>query len=76
MKDGLVHLGAFSAAVTAGARALIESRRTAIEAGTFKPFSAPLIDNQGNTRLAQGSLDDARIAAMDWLVQGVVGTLP
>jgi basic membrane protein A and related proteins len=76
MKDGLVHLSALRANVPPAVRNLIETRRKAIEAGSFMPFSAPLIDNQGRTRLATGALDDAQIAAMDWFVQGVVGTLP
>ena len=76
MKDGLVALSGFSPGIPGDVRALIESRRKAIEAGSFKPFSAPLRDNQGQTRLARGALDDAQIAGMDWLAQGVVGTLP
>ena len=76
MRDGLVQLSAVSPTVAPQVRALIETRRKAIEAGSFKPFSAPLVDNQGRSRLAQGSLDDAQIGAMDWLLQGVVGTVP
>ena len=76
MKDGLVQLSALSAGLAPDVRALIDVRRKAIEAGSFKPFHAPLIDNLGHTRLAQGALDDAQIARMDWLVQGVVGSLP
>jgi basic membrane protein A and related proteins len=76
MRDGLVQLSAVSPTVAPQVRVLIETRRKAIEAGSFKPFSAPLVDNQGRSRLAQGSLDDAQIGAMDWLLQGVVGTVP
>ena len=38
----------------------------------------PAIDLRGGrcVRLYQGALDDAAIAGMDWLVQGVVGSLP
>ena len=76
MKEGLVQLSALRANLAPAVRNLIETRRKAIEAGSFMPFSAPLVDNQGRTRLAQGALDDAQIGAMDWFVQGVVGTLP
>ena len=51
-------------------------RRAAIVAGTLKPFAAPLRDNAGVVRLASGSLADAQIKAMDWFVEGVVGTVP
>jgi basic membrane protein A and related proteins len=76
MKDGLVQLSALRANTPAAVRSLIEARRKALEAGTFSPFAAPLVDNQGRTRLDKGTLDDAQIGAMDWFVKGVVGTLP
>jgi len=76
MKDGKVRLDAIAANVPADVRALVESKRQAIESGRFKPFSAPLIDNEGHVRLANGSLDDAAIGAMNWFVQGVAGSVP
>ena len=76
MKDGLVRLSALSAEVPAQTQALIESRRQAIVDGRFKPFTAPLIDNEGKSRLASGTLNDAQIAAMNWFVRGVVGAVP
>lgn len=76
MKDGLVRLEAIDTAVPRDVQALVESRRKAIVAGTFKPFAAPLVDNEGHVRLAKGALDDAAIGSMNWFVQGVVGTVP
>ena len=76
MKDGLVQLSAVAADVPAPLQALVEARRRAIVAGSFKPFAAPLVDNTGRVRLAQGALDDAAIATMDWFVRGVVGSVP
>ena len=76
MKDGLVQLSAVNADVPAPVQALVETRRKAIVAGSFKPFAAPLTDNEGRVRLTQGALDDASIAAMNWFVQGVVGSVP
>ena len=76
MKDGLVRLDAIDARVPADVQALIEARRKAIMAGSFKPFSAPLVDNAGQVRLARGALDDAAIGTMNWFVQGVVGSVP
>lgn len=76
MKDGLVQLSAINASVPAAVKADVEARRQAIVNGSLKPFSGPLVDNTGKTRLAQGALDDAQIGAMDWLVQGVVGAVP
>ncbi len=76
MKDGLVQLSAVHPALPAPLKADLEARRQALVAGRFKPFSGRLVDNQGHERLAQGTLDDAQIAAMDWLVQGVTGSVP
>ncbi|MBL0088311.1 MAG: BMP family ABC transporter substrate-binding protein [Ideonella sp.] len=76
MKDGLVQLSALRADLPAALKSDLEQRRQAIVAGRFKPFSGPLRDNQGRERSAHGALSDEQIAQMDWLVQGVVGTLP
>jgi basic membrane protein A and related proteins len=76
MKEGLVQLSAIGADVPVPVRSLVEARRTAIVDGRFKPFSAPLTDNEGTLRLAQGALDDAAIATMNWFVRGVVGSVP
>lgn len=76
MKDGLVQLSALRADLPAALKADLEQRRQAILSGRFKPFSGPLVDNQGRERLARGALGDEAIAQMDWLVQGVLGTLP
>jgi basic membrane protein A len=76
MKDGLVQLSAVNPALPAAVRTELAQRQRAIVDGRFKPFAAPLVDNQGRVRLAQGALADEQIATMDWLVQGVSGSLP
>ena len=76
MKDGLVQLSAIHPALPAAVKAELAQRTQAVLDGRLKPFAAPLTDNTGRVRLAAGALDDGQIAGMDWLVQGVVGTLP
>jgi basic membrane protein A and related proteins len=76
MKDGLVQLSAVAADVPASVQAWVEARRKLVVAGSFKPFAAPLVDNEGRVRLARGSLEDASIATMNWFVRGVVGSVP
>ena len=76
MKDGFVQLSALNAALPAALKADVEQRRQAIVSGRFLPFSGRLVDNNGHERLAQGALTDAQIAGMDWLVQGVSGSVP
>ena len=74
--SGMIDLAAVDPALPEAVRSGVQSRRTAIVAGSLKPFAAPLRDNAGVVRLATGSLDDAQIKAMDWFVEGVVGTVP
>ncbi len=76
MQDGLVALSAVHASVPAALREEIEKQRQAILSGRFKPFSGRLVDNTGTERLRSGALDDAQIAQMNWLVQGVTGSVP
>ncbi len=76
MKDGLVQISALNPALPAEVKAGLAQRQQAMLAGKLLPFAAPLVDNNGRSRLASGALDDAAIAGMDWLVQGVTGSLP
>jgi len=76
LRDGMVALEAFDPKLPAAVRSSVDARRQAIVDGRFKPFAAPLVDNRGRRRIASGTLDDAAIQRMDWLVDGVVGTLP
>jgi len=76
MKDGFIALAPFGEQVPKDVAALVDSKRRAIVAGSLKPFSGPLVDTDGRTRLAKGALDDASIATMNWFVQGVAGSLP
>ena len=76
MRDGFVELAALDPRLPVTVLRRVEGRRKAIVAGTFKPFSAPLRDNRGNVRLSQGTLDEPAIQTMNWLVEGVAGSLP
>ena len=76
MADGLVRLSAVQPALPADVRAGLAQRQQALLGGQLQPFAAPLVDNTGRVRLASGALDDAAISRMDWLVQGVVGSVP
>ena len=74
--SGMVDIDAIDPALGDDVRAGVQARRAAIVAGTLRPFAAPLVDNAGATRLAQGALGDAGIQTMDWFVAGVVGQVP
>jgi basic membrane protein A len=74
--SGMVALGAIDPMLSASQRGMVDESRAALIDGRTTVFAAPLVDNQGRTRLASGSLGDPQVASMDWLVQGVVGTMP
>ena len=74
--SGMVDVDAIAPVVPADVRAGLADKRAAIVAGKVVPFAAPLRDNAGTVRLARGALDDAQIKTMDWLVEGVVGSVP
>ncbi|MFT3956669.1 MAG: BMP family ABC transporter substrate-binding protein [Piscinibacter sp.] len=77
MKDGLVQLSAIDPTLPAVLRKELEAKRQTIVAGRFQPFAGPLADNAGRERIGRGAiLDDAAIASMNWLAEGVVGALP
>ena len=76
LADGMVALSALGPGLSTDLRARLEARRKGIVDGSFKVFAAPLSDNHGRVRLARGALDDIAIRKLDWLVAGVVGSMP
>ncbi len=76
LRSGMVTLSASDPKVPARQPRLLEAARRSITDGRGAVFAAPLVDQDGRTRLAHGVLDDDAIARMDWLVQGVIGTMP
>jgi basic membrane protein A len=76
MREGWVRLSALAPGLPATTRERLAARQSDIVAGRFRPFSGRLEDNRGRVRLAEGMLPEAAIAAMDWFVQGVVGSVP
>lgn len=76
LRSGMVALGAFDGTLPVQQLTALDGARQSLVEGRASVFAAPLIDNAGRTRLASGTLNDARIAGMDWLVQGVVGSMP
>lgn len=76
MNAGMVKLSALSPNLPASVRTALAQRERDIVAGRFQPFQGPLSDNTGKPRTPAGPLGDAQIARMDWLVQGVSGSVP
>jgi len=74
--SGLVDIAALDPALPANVREAVMARRQAIVEGKLRPFAGRLVDNAGRVRLASGAMNDAQIHAMDWLVEGVIGSMP
>ena len=76
LKDDRVRVDPLAADLSRETVATLRARQADLVAGRLHPFTGPLRDNTGRLRLAQGTMPDADLAGMDWLVEGVVGTLP
>ena len=72
MKEGMVKIAPYGAAITDAAKAAAEKFRKGILAGTIHSFDGPLTNQAGKQVLAAGkALDDKAMSTMDWYVKGV-----
>ena len=77
IKEGMVGLAPLNPAVPADVREQVARVEAQIKAGSFHPFSGPVVDQDGKERLAAGrTMDDAALGSMDYYVQGVASRLP
>ncbi len=76
LATGAAKLAPFGPSVDAATRKLILEKEKAIEGGKLDVWAGPMHDQQGKLVVAAGSkLPRARVDAMDFFVQGVVGSL-
>lgn len=76
MADGTVGLTPLSDDVPADVAARIAETAAAIEAGTFEVFAGPVVAQDGTVVVPEGEvLDDGGLWGMEFLVEGVTGTL-
>ena len=80
IREGMVRVGDFGPKVPEAVQQEVLSRQRDIASGRLKPFAAgaqPVRDNKGQVVIPAGtSLADAQILEMNYLVQGVQGSLP
>jgi len=80
VKEGMVRVGDFGTKAPAAVQQEILARQKDMAAGKLQPFAAgkaPVLNNTGAVVIAAGSaLTDAQILGMNFLVQGVQGSLP
>jgi basic membrane protein A len=75
IKDGFTDIAPYGPDVSEETKSAIAAKKTAIENGTFYEFTGPLKDQSGKVRVPAGkklTVDD--LYAMDWLVEGVIGS--
>ena len=72
MKEGMVKIAPYGDAITDAARDHAEKVRIALTDGSQHTFAGPIKNQKGDEVLAAGqSLDDGKMATMDWYVEGV-----
>lgn len=77
IESGVVDLAPFNEAVPADVRALVEARKADIIARRAGVFAGPIRDQAGRLVIEAGrAMTDAEILKIDFLVEGVIGTLP
>lgn len=77
-KEGMIRLSPYGAAVSDAARQQAETARQALMAGTLVLFQGPLQSNTGATVIPAGAQrvqTDLSLEQMDWLVEGVIGSI-
>ncbi len=75
-KEGMIQLAPLNPSLPAELRNRIASMEKQLAAGTLHPFTGPVVDQDGKTRVAAGeTMSDADLSRMDYYVQGVVSKL-
>jgi simple sugar transport system substrate-binding protein len=79
VKEGMIRIEGFGPKVPKAVQQEVLARQKDISTGKLQPFFAgrAMLDNKGNEVVAKGqTLSDEQILKMNWLVQGVAGSLP
>ena len=77
IKENLVVVSKLNPAVAADVAKLFDEKKKAIIDGKLIPFAGPLKDNTGTMKVAAGSvLPMGELLGINWLVDGVEGSLP
>lgn len=79
LKDGVVDATPLNAAVAPeGAQAKVDEAKAKILSGELKVFGGPIKDQSGAVKVPEGAVltdEDTYTEAMNWFVEGVVGTI-
>ena len=76
-KEGMIKIVPLSAAVPADVASVVTKLEGELQAGSFNPFTGPVIDQDGKTRVAAGQvISDEELNKMNYFVEGVASKLP
>lgn len=76
LKEGVVQMSPYAAAVPQPVRTLVDDRRAAITAGRLQPFGGEIRDQAGAVRVPRGMVMNEKDArSINWLVAGMQGSL-
>jgi simple sugar transport system substrate-binding protein len=78
LKERMIRVGDFGSKVPRAVQAELQERQSDIAKGKLHPFYAKtaILNNQGREVIAKGqTLTDPQIVEMNWLVEGVLGTI-
>jgi basic membrane lipoprotein Med (substrate-binding protein (PBP1-ABC) superfamily) len=75
IKDGFTDLASYGPSVSAATKAAIAKKRADLISGKFYEFAGPITDQNGKVRVKAGHrLTVKELYAVDWLVNGVIGS--
>lgn len=76
-KEGMIKIVPLSDSVPAAVKTDVSKLEGELKAGTLIPFSGPIVDQDGKTRVPAGQvISDADLNKMDYFVEGVASKLP
>ena len=76
LAEGMVEMAPYTN-MPEDVKAEAEKTEQAIASGELHPFTGPVVDRAGETRIAEGeTATDQQLLEMDWFVEGVEGDLP
>ncbi|MEN9935548.1 MAG: hypothetical protein RLZZ387_2127 [Chloroflexota bacterium] len=76
VKDNVVTLAPFGAGVPQDVQDLVLKVKQDIIDGTLQPFKGPIKDQAGQVRIEGDQPDTVTLEKTDYLVEGVIGTIP
>ena len=75
IEDGCMAMAPFGPKVPQEVKDAVDKARADIAAGTKVVFAGPIVDQDGNVKVAEGEVLTADVmGSVDWFVKGVVGS--